>query len=475
MITSNATFRGWATTAIFFCMLGIAVPPVNSGAADGSVENSLRRTNQATKTTVKQRSRSMVAQAAHGRIPTEMPEAPLDGSLLKNQIKQVGFFDGCPNGCGDCCDCDVTCGAEGVYMDPACGAEPGCGVEQIFMDPSCGLEASCGFEPGCGVEPGCGIEASCGLEPGCGIEASCGLEHMGDCSCDACSSCDVSSIPLFLPMLRVQWCRFDFFAGVQGFKGPLNYANTSSTNPNVRSGSGSFGFYEGFNEGRSLKKLFGWDMAAQLGLRATQSSLYGSEFTDESRQQVFVTAGLFRRVDYGLQYGAVLDYLNEDWWYQADLLQIRGEVSWKTNGCHVFGVQYMAGLSDSTSTTAVQDSTNTIFAGSISIEPTDQYRVFYRRLLNRSGDWTAFIGGTDREDTLLGAGMNLPLTQKLLLNSSATFLIPAEADLNRDFQDETWNISLGLTYRPGGPKGCGRYCRPLFDVADNGTMMVDYK
>ena len=477
MITSNVTFRGWVTTAFFCTLLLGAICPVTVTAQISSQPNKLRAVSQTaalkkapSKTSTQRRTRSMVAQAATGAMPNSLPEAPLDGSLVKHKIQPVGFFGGCQNGCGPACDCDVSCGAEGVYMDPACGAEPGCGFE-----PGCGIgHAIEVLDPGCGTEqawmdPTCGLEASCGFEP------SCGMDHMSDCGCDACNGCDVDSIPVFLPLLRVNWCRFNFFAGVQGFKGPLNFASTDPTNPNVRSGSGSFGFYEGFNEGRSLKRLLGWDLAAQLGVRATQSNLSGSEFTDETRQQVFVTGGLFRRVDYGLQYGAVIDYMNTDWWYQADLVQIRGELSWKTSTCHVFGAQFMAGVDDDTSSTTVRDSTNALFSGSIAFEPTDQYRLFYRRLLNRSGDWSAFAGATDRDDGLLGANLNMPLTQKLLLNTSATFLIPREGNNSGGHQEESWNISMGLTYRPGGPKGCGRYCRPLFDVADNGTFLVDFK
>lgn len=322
------------------------------------------------------------------------------------------------------------------------------------------------------------MEASCGIEPGCGVETmfgepTCGMEIHGECSCDACCG-GVNSIPVFFPLLRINWCRFQFFAGVQGFQGPLSFASTTPATPDSRSGSGSFGFYEGFNEGRSLKRLFGWDLAAQLGVRATQSNLNGSEFTTDTRNQVFVTGGLFRRVDYGLQYGAVVDYLSDDWYFQGDLTQIRGELSWKSDDCHTFGIQTMFALSDYNSDTLVRTPAGTTIRGNIDIESTEQYRIFYRRLLAGSGDWTAFGGWTEDSDTILGASLNLPLRQKLMLSTGATFLIPDETR-GFDHREEGWNISLGLVYRPGGPTGCGRYCRPMFDVADNGTFMVGRK
>ncbi len=366
----------------------------------------------------------MVAQAAAGRMMDTPPEAPLDGSLVRDDVRQVGFledFVGCQNGCGAVCDCGDA-------------------------GPSCGMETSCGVEP------------------------ACGMEINGDCSCNSC--CGIESIPVFLPLMRVNWCRFQFFAGVQGFTGPMSYANTNAASPTSRSGSSSFGFYEGVNEGRSLKRWLGWDMAAQLGFRATQSNLTGSEFSNSDRNQIFVTGGLFRRVDYGLQYGGVLDYLNDDWWFDGNLTQIRGELSWKTEGCHTFGFQYMAGLGDDSSTTSVRSAAGPIIHSTIDFEPIDQYRLFYRRLLAGSGDWSAFGGWTEHSDTIVGASMHMPLRQNLVLATGSTYLIPNEGSNSFGNREEGWNISMGLVYRPGGPAGCGRYCRPLFDVADNGTFMV---
>ncbi len=457
MITSGGTCRGWITTS--FLLIAVLMPIATANAA----ENQLRMNNGRANNNQRP---SMVKQAAMGRLPAQMAEAPLDGSLVRGKVRQVGFLDGCQNGCGPVCDC--------CDSGPGCGIEASCGIE-----PGCGIEASCGFEPGCGFDNGCGNpgcqscgEASCGVESMYG-EPNCGMEMNGNCSCNAC--CGVESIPVFFPLLRINWCRFEFFAGAQGYTGPMNYANINAASPTSRSGSSSFGFYEGLNEGRSLKRWLGWDMAAQLGFRATQSNLRGTEFTDETRNQVFLTGGLFRRVDYGLQYGVVFDYLNEDWWYQANLTQLRGELSWKTAGCHVFGFQYMAGLGDDSSSTSPRNAAGAVVSSVINFEPTDQYRLFYRRLLAGSGDWTAFGGWTDNSDTILGATMNLPLRQKLMLSTGATYLLPNEGDNSFGNREESWNISLGLVYRPGGPQGCGRYCRPLFEVADNGTFMVDRK
>ena len=209
------------------------------------------------------------------------------------------------------------------------------------------------------------------------------------------------------------------------------------------------------------------------GLRATQSNLSGAEFAEDNRYQVFLTYGLFRRVDYGMQYGMVMDYLNDDWYYQVDLLQLRGELSWKSRGCNVYGFQFMAPLNSETSGTIVRDSTGNFFASTTAFEATDQYRFFYRRLLGSAGQWDFFGGWTGPGDGLIGSTFNLPVRRNLVLQTGSTFLIPREGNSSGGHREEGWNISVGLVYRPGGPTGAGRYSRPMFDVADNGTFMVD--
>lgn len=133
----------------------------------------------------------------------------------------------------------------------------------------------------------------------------------------------------------------------------------------------------------------------------------------------------------------------------------------------------MAGTGGDSSTTFIEDGAGNLITGTIAFEPTDQYRLFYRRLLNQSGSWDMFGGWTDNDDGLLGTNISLPLRRLLLLSAGATYLIPQEGDARFGNEQEGWNISLGLVYRPGGPKGVGRYARPMFDVADNGTFMID--
>ena len=148
--------------------------------------------------------------------------------------------------------------------------------------------------------------------------------EVGDACCDdgTCGECSSCLVP----------CGFIFpagnlelFAGVQGFTGPANQS----------AGGGSFGFNEGLNWGMPIP-LFGC-LGGQVGFRATQSNLSGSDASDDTRRQAFVTAGLFRRVDVGLQGGVVVDWLSDGWYRDVDLVNLRMELSWMIDGTHELG------------------------------------------------------------------------------------------------------------------------------------------
>ena len=389
-------------------------------------------------------------------------------TINSEPIQQASFKGSYANNCGPVCDCgecvtEIVCGIEqprGFFE------EVGCGIESLFS--RCrGCDGGC--DGGCGECDGVIYQTNEIYVEGDG----CGMEVFGDCGCDTCSPCD--SEPTLLPLIRFNWCRYEFFAGVQGHTGPLNHIAINNQNSGTQIGSGSFGFYEGFNRGKSMNRLLGLDIATQLGVRGTQNNLSGTAFTTDTRHQVFITAGFFRRVDYGVQYGLVLDYMNQDWYFQSNSLQLRGELSWRARECDTYGFQFMAGVREETISATITDQSGSALSEDLGVKPTDQFRFFYRRPLARNGEYDLMVGWTDNKDGLLGASFNLPLTHQCSLSSGATYLIPHEGTNSGGFAEENWNVSLGLVYRPGGPRGCGRYCRPLFDVADNGTFMLDFE
>lgn len=401
---------------------------------------------------------------ASGRIDVSHAQ-PVGRQTARSAVRPVGYI-------GEAIGCDTA------LYEPACGCETVCdcpvgpAYRPLYGDPSCGTEASCGLETSCGIEPW--------AEPGCGVEGcdtiGCGgcCDRMNpNCGCNVCRGGVGGFLDGVFPRLAIPWHRMDLYAGVTGHTGPMNFANTSATGTD-RSGVGSFGFYEGYNKGLSLK-FFGTDLAYQSGARFLQSNLSGAGFNDENRVQIFLTSGLYRRVDCGLQFGTVVDYLYEDWYYRGDLIQLRGELSWVMRNSHVLGLKYAAGIDDDQATTSVLDAAGRVVRNQIAFESVTQYRLFYRQPLPQRGLLEAFAGWTDQEDGLLGMELDLPIHGNLLWNTSVTYLIPNEGETNGGHAQEGWNLMIGFTYRPAGLMSGSRYERPLFKVADNGTMIVDRK
>ena len=285
----------------------------------------------------------------------------------------------------------------------------------------------------------------------------------GGACCNGCcgnwNSCGPAPIWCCLPHLEC--CSFEVFGGVQGFTGPAN-----------RGGSGSFGFHEGFNWGTSLCGCG----ALQVGTNWTQSNLDGNFITTDSRDQIFLTGGWFHRCDMGLQGGVVVDWLHDEWDYEVDLTQIRAEVSWKC--CQDdFGAWVALGVNDGTALmgTPIDAGNNTIriVDRNFNWQVNDMYAFFWRRQFQCGGEGRAFGGFTANGQGLLGADALVPLNPCWSLRGNFLYLIPNDSndDLVEDFTEETWNVSLSLVWTPfARPSGCQNYCRPLFNVADNGSF-----
>lgn len=275
----------------------------------------------------------------------------------------------------------------------------------------------------------------------------------GDGDCGECSSCLVPCGILF-PAGNLE-----VFAGVQGFTGPANW----------QAGGGSFGFHEGLNWGMPIP-LFGC-LGGQVGFRATQSNLSGSDASDDTRRQAFVTAGLFRRVDVGLQGGVVVDWLSDGWHRDVDLVNLRMELSWMIDSTHELGFWGTGGTKNASDLEPNEQIGEW--------ETTDLYAFFYRYNFGdcEPGNARVFAGWSDQGDGLIGADARLPLSATWALETNFTYLIPNEGQgigFAADHAQESWNVAMSLVWYPGRRWGQGDpYYRPLFRVADNGVFMMD--
>ncbi len=273
---------------------------------------------------------------------------------------------------------------------------------------------------------------------------SCGSDN-GDCgSCGVKKLCFQVCLPV-IESLQVG-------GGVQGFKGPGNLGQDSS-----------FGFYESLNMGIPLD-LFGSGIGAQFGIRGVQSNISGANpRTSDRREQVFLTAGLFRRVDCGLQFGAVIDYLSESWDRSIDLTQVRGEISWVHSSRNEIGFQIASGL-DTSFDSIVR----------ANVGATDTYSIFYRYRTKYGGVAKLYAGGSNNSEGLAGGDLFMPFNDSWGFISEFAYLVPQNGAGGAGNLQEAWNIGLGIVWQPGHRlRQTNNYYRPLFRVADNGLFFVD--
>ena len=255
-------------------------------------------------------------------------------------------------------------------------------------------------------------------------------------------------------------CYFEAFAGAHGFTGPLNRS------------TGSFGFQEGFNAG--LPFLCGLTM--QAGINATQSNFQGAPFTTDDRTQFFTTLGAFRRVDLGLQAGLVIDYLHDDWDYNVDVAQLRGELGWKMPCGNELGFWFAAGIDRTTTSAQVPffgNNSVTYRTSTLTVEPVDIYAFYYRRQFDCGGEGRVFGGFTDDSRGLLGGNIRLPINPCWQFSTDFLYVV-ADDQADFRFNNESWNVSFNLVWTPFGQGrgGCQNYCRPLLDVANNGSFLT---
>jgi len=295
-----------------------------------------------------------------------------------------------------------------------------------------------------------------GCGNGCSGQSCCGPGNCEPANCgNACFPCFCLPVPNF--------CNFEAFAGAQGFTGPAN-----------RGGTSSFGFHEGMNWGTPVFCGF----AAQAGVNVVHSNFNGSALTASDRRQTFVTLGGYRRVDWGLQGGLVIDYLNDEWDYNVDLTQLRGEVSWIFGCNHEVGFWFSTGTDRDSQTVLTPTSADgEVFIDNrrVTFEATDLYAFFYRRQFCCTGQGRVFGGFTGNSQGIFGGDFRFPINPCLSFQSDFIYLSSSERDDGLDFIDESWNLSFNIVWTPFASRGCKpcgpNYCRPLFDVANNGSFI----
>lgn len=348
----------------------------------------------------------------------------------------------------------VMLGADGSAAAPAVGAP-------AVPAPNVTSGQSAVNQPGLAVpedgppEPRAAAGVSV-MPPGLDPDLDDGFACDGGCGdCETCRACCGPAA-----CRQFWWLRgFSFFAGVEGFKGSPDQGR-----------NGNFGFHEGVDFGGPLGGPLG--LGYQIGFQAMHSDFEGNQvvenapFDTGSRNQMFLSAGLFRRPGPcgGWQAAVVFDHLHDDYYVDADLKQLRAELSYVFHGNREFGYWGAYGLDNA----QVDDGVHRV-----KVEPHDLHALFYRHHFCGGGEGRLWSGASSDGDAFLGADATVPLGASWALGSNFAYLIPSESD-QAGQEEETWSLSIRLIWYPGRAAQCALQdpFRPVLPVADNSVFMI---
>ena len=239
---------------------------------------------------------------------------------------------------------------------------------------------------------------------------------------------------------------------------------------------GNYGTNEYLNWAMPFWNAFG--IGWQLGARGVQSNFQqptidGSRLFN-TRQQVFVTTGFFTRAfeGRGLQGGAVYDYLSDSYIENVDVAQIRGELSYVW-GYHELGFWGAFNTTDQLG----------LLPGArkqrLTASTVNLYTAFYRLHFGDANEAKIWGGASDNGQGVVGTTIRAPMSRSLALEGAFTYLLPDKSQTyvfqssTVTFAPSAWNLSANLVWYPAGRarRSLASPYRPLFDVADNGSMI----
>jgi len=249
---------------------------------------------------------------------------------------------------------------------------------------------------------------------------------------------------------------------------------------------GNYGFNEYVNWSMPFWNAFG--VGWQVGVRGVQADFQQTKITQangtailstQSRNQVFLTTGFFTRAfeGRGLQGGAVWDFLQDDWYDTVSASQVRGEVSYVW-GYNEFGFWGAFNTYNQ----------NGLFApgrrgNQASMDTLDLYTGFYRLQFGDANELKIWGGASGQGDNLIGTLVRAPMSRSLALEGTFTYLIPRTANTvtlptgeKVNFSEQAWNLSANIVWYPAcrARRSLASPYRPLFDVADNGSMISTF-
>ncbi|MBN2296632.1 MAG: hypothetical protein JXM70_29660 [Pirellulales bacterium] len=258
------------------------------------------------------------------------------------------------------------------------------------------------------------------------------------------------------------WDNISFFAGVDGFKGPMDLDNRN----------GNFGVRYGINAGLPLLELK--NIGVQAGTAGVTSNFHGTQFTgSRTRTQNFTTVGIFQRypnIAPRMSWGAAYDWLTDNYYSNIKLGQWRLKFAYDITCDSQVGLwACISGHGDNVRVGSEQYGyTNEHF------RPITQVNAYYCRYFDTGMTTTFWLGGAEEPGSVvLGSSGVVPVSQRASLYGGFQYIVPgASGEAGQD--EEMWNVSVGLTVTlgPCGNGGRPGLFQPFFNVADNALFGV---
>ena len=285
--------------------------------------------------------------------------------------------------------------------------------------------------------------------------------------CSPAMNYGYTTCPIIKPFGTGLMDNLTFFGGVTGFRSELDLPE-----------KGNFGLMEGINWAGSATPQ--QTVSAQFGFRAVQSNLYGSVLRENNdfksiRSQYFLTAGLFKR-DLGnpIQVGAAYDWCFDEYYGKITLQQIRVEAALRTFSNLEYGFQGAFGMTKERSNwISWRAGDFPPFDGESYYRAQNCFLFFGRKHFCNGGLVELRLGATEDGDIIAGGLGEFPINDRLSINGGFSLLCPKEGNSVGGRRREAWEVSVGMIfYFRGGAcsKPCNP-CRPMFDVAGNGSFV----
>jgi hypothetical protein len=271
------------------------------------------------------------------------------------------------------------------------------------------------------------------------------------------------------------------FQGLDSFKGIADGSYQSN-----------FGEVTGVNIGTGMWGLeqygFGWQTGLSYGVYDWDGRTSTINNPARAQQQLFVTTGFFRKAtkcDQRVSFGLVYDWMYNEGWgeYGAHptLGQWRGQIEYAFSGHNSTGL-----FACKRDLSAQQTFDGGLAPVTVTNRAISQIDLFWHHKFCSGADSYLWIGLPDHGrldgggsllDWIIGANVQVPLTESLALYANGAYFHPSASASAGGAMESGYNVGMGIAwYFGGGARNHainGRCGDPYMPVANNSNFLVD--